>query len=149
MAKHAPLIGLLVGAAAWAISTQLSYSLVSRNCDLVAVVVPLIAAICLAMAAPMVLPGSGLLSSATGPAGPWGDVSLPPIVQLSSQLHSNDPRPLLTVRADSPSYLRLTALDVFDGTTFRPTGTDFSALRLATSMMVMSLVRPLATNSLA
>jgi hypothetical protein len=50
MAKQAPLIGLLVGASAWAISTQLGYSLVSRNCDLAGGVVPLIAAICLAMA---------------------------------------------------------------------------------------------------
>jgi hypothetical protein len=50
MAKQAPLIGLLVGASAWAISTQLGYSLVSRNCDLAAGVIPLIAAICLAMA---------------------------------------------------------------------------------------------------
>ena len=48
--KQAPLIGLIVGASAWAISTQLGYSLVSRNCDLAAGGVPLIAAICLAMA---------------------------------------------------------------------------------------------------
>ena len=48
--KQAPLIGLLVGASAWAISTQLGYSLVARNCDLAAGVVPIIAAICLAMA---------------------------------------------------------------------------------------------------
>ena len=87
-----------------------------------------IIAICLAMAAPLVLPGSGLLPSAAGSAGPGDDVSLSPIVQLSSQLHSNDPRPLLTVRADSPSYLRLTALDVFDGTTFRPASTDLTGL---------------------
>lgn len=48
--KRAPLIGLLLGAAAWAIGTQLGYSFVSMNCDLAAGVVPLIAAICLAMA---------------------------------------------------------------------------------------------------
>jgi hypothetical protein len=48
--KQAPLIGLIVGASAWAISTQLGYSFVSRNCDMAAGVVPLIAATCLVMA---------------------------------------------------------------------------------------------------
>ena len=48
--KQAPLIGLIVGASAWAISTQLGYSFVSGNCDSADGVVPLIAAICLAMA---------------------------------------------------------------------------------------------------
>jgi hypothetical protein len=47
--KQAPLIGLLVGAGAWAISTQLGYSLVSRNCESATGVLPLIAAICLVM----------------------------------------------------------------------------------------------------
>jgi hypothetical protein len=48
--KQAPLIGLLVGAAAWAISTQLSYSLVSISCDSAAGLVPLIATISLTVA---------------------------------------------------------------------------------------------------
>jgi hypothetical protein len=48
--KQAPLIGLIVGASAWALSTQLGYSLVSRNCDLAAGVAPFIAAVCLAIA---------------------------------------------------------------------------------------------------
>ena len=48
--KQAPLIGLLVGAAAWAISTQLSYSLVSISCDSAAGFVPLIAMISLTVA---------------------------------------------------------------------------------------------------
>ncbi len=89
-----------------------------------------IIAVCLAVAAPLALPlqGSGLLSARTGSAAPSDDASLSPVVALNAQLHSNDPRPLMTVRADSPSYLRLTALDVFDGTTFRPATTDVASL---------------------
>jgi hypothetical protein len=48
--RQAPLIGLLVGAAAWAISTQLSYSIVSISCDSAAGLVPLIATISLTVA---------------------------------------------------------------------------------------------------
>ena len=48
--KQAPLIGLLVGAAAWAISTQLSYSLVSISCDSAAALVIVIGTICMTVA---------------------------------------------------------------------------------------------------
>lgn len=65
--KQAPLIGLLVGATAWAISTQLSYSLVARNCDLAADLVPIIAAICLAVA---VVGGALLLPASSALEGP-------------------------------------------------------------------------------
>ena len=70
--KQAPLIGLLVGATAWAISTQLSYSLVARNCDLAAGVVPIIAAICLAVAVvggALSLPASSALEGPTVQVG--------------------------------------------------------------------------------
>ena len=73
--KQAPLIGLLVGATAWAISTQLSYSLVARNCDLAADLVPIIAAICLAVpvvGGALLLPASSILEGPTVQVGGGG-----------------------------------------------------------------------------
>jgi hypothetical protein len=76
--KQAPLIGLLVGAGAWAISTQLNYSLVSISCESAAGVVPLIATICLVMAI-----AGGALS-----LPPW-----PALGELAGQNGGADPRP--------------------------------------------------------
>lgn len=70
--KQAPLIGLLVGAAAWAISTQLSYSLVSISCDSAAGLVPLIATISLTVAivgGALSLPASSPLEGPTVQVG--------------------------------------------------------------------------------
>jgi hypothetical protein len=70
--KQAPLIGLLVGAAAWAISTQLSYSLISISCDSAAGLVPLIATICLTIAivgGALSLPASSALEGPTVQVG--------------------------------------------------------------------------------
>jgi hypothetical protein len=70
--KQAPLIGLLVGAAAWAISTQLSYSLVSISCDSAAGLVPLIATISLTVAivgGALSLPASSALEGPTVQVG--------------------------------------------------------------------------------
>lgn len=41
-----------------------------------------------------------------------------PVVTLSQQLHSDVVEPLLSVRTNAPEYLRLTALESFDGTRF-------------------------------
>lgn len=70
--KQAPLIALLLGAAAWAISTQLSYSLVSISCDSAADLVPLIATICLTVAivgGALSLPASSALVEPTVQVG--------------------------------------------------------------------------------
>jgi hypothetical protein len=70
--KQAPLIGLLVGAAAWAISTQLSYSLVSISCDSAVSLTPLIATICLTVAivgGALSLPSSSALEGPTVKVG--------------------------------------------------------------------------------
>jgi transglutaminase-like putative cysteine protease len=41
-----------------------------------------------------------------------------PVVTLSQQLHDADETPLITVQTANPEYLRLTALEHFDGETF-------------------------------
>jgi transglutaminase-like putative cysteine protease len=76
-------------------------------------------ALCVPVAVPSV--GKGMFSEAGG--GPFGRggrgshtaVVINPIVEIKAQLLDHSVRTLFTVRTDSPAYLRLTPLDVFDG----------------------------------
>lgn len=42
-----------------------------------------------------------------------------PVVDVGDQLHQPDPRPVMSVRTSTPTYLRTAALEVFDGVTWR------------------------------
>ncbi len=77
---------------------------------------------------PLMIPGlrGGVPHGGGGGFG-FGDgsraaVTVNPIVSIQAQLNSPEARPVLSVRttADSPGYLRMTALDRFEGSTFQP-----------------------------
>ena len=61
---------------------------------------------------------SGIARQHGGVGGSGSATVIEPVVTLAQQLHSNVNEPLLTVRTNTPEYLRLTALEHFDGTTF-------------------------------
>jgi transglutaminase-like putative cysteine protease len=80
-------------------------------------------ALVLALAVPALLPtldGHGVLNTdQAGGVGRGGPTSVvQPIVSLSQQLHAQQEVRLLTVRTNNPQYLRLTALENFDGQRF-------------------------------
>jgi transglutaminase-like putative cysteine protease len=61
---------------------------------------------------------TGIARQHGGIGGSGSATVIEPVVTLAQQLHSNVNEPLLTVRTNTPEYLRLTALEHFDGTTF-------------------------------
>ncbi len=70
--------------------------------------------------APIVIPGFGSravidFSAAADDAG----VSVDPFVSVQNQLNQGSPKNILTVRGQSPTYLRLLSLPIFDGTGWR------------------------------
>jgi transglutaminase-like putative cysteine protease len=75
---------------------------------------------------PAVLPGPGkglIAPNASNSTSLGGDGSgrarvVQPFVTLDQQLRSNETVPLLRVRTDTPEYLRLTALEIFNGSGF-------------------------------
>ncbi len=78
-----------------------------------------------AIVVPSLLPGPGrglFVPSDTGDGGLGGAGSgarvVQPFVTLDQQLRSNDVVPLMQVHTDTPEYLRLTALELFDGQRF-------------------------------
>ncbi|MDJ0369556.1 DUF3488 and transglutaminase-like domain-containing protein [Streptomyces sp. H10-C2] len=82
----------------------------------------------IALIAPAVLPslGNGLLDAAAGGSGPGinvGSNSVNPVVALQNNLKQAENREVLTYRTNAPStsdmYLRIVALDQFDGTQWR------------------------------
>jgi transglutaminase-like putative cysteine protease len=85
-------------------------------------------ALAIALVVPVVLPGlsadlpkpTGGGSGGGGAAGGGGVVTLNPVVALSNELHRDSNEVLITYRtqAASPGYLRLTALDAFNGDAF-------------------------------
>jgi transglutaminase-like putative cysteine protease len=82
-------------------------------------------AVAVTMAVPALLPsltGVGPLAHRHGTtrsaAGPSSAIVLPPLVSLSQQLHAGQSTTLLSVRTATPRYLRLTALEQFDGQRF-------------------------------
>ncbi|MCK9896919.1 transglutaminaseTgpA domain-containing protein [Frankia sp. AgB32] len=83
-----------------------------------------LAALLVAVAVPAGLPsldGTGLVSRKGGYGagdGPSSASVVQPIVSVSQQLHADTEVPLLSVRTDTPRYLRLTALENFDGQLF-------------------------------
>jgi len=83
-----------------------------------------VVALVVAVAVPMGLPsldGEGLVSRKGGYGagdGPSSASVVQPIVSVSQQLHASNEVPLLNVREDTPHYLRLTALENFDGQLF-------------------------------
>jgi transglutaminase-like putative cysteine protease len=89
------------------------------------------AAIALAVVVPIMIPGlhSGWFSrqlgsgSGDGPGGGGTVTTINPIVSLKRDLVESDPVDLIRYRTTDPSpdYLRLTTLDQFDGTEWRPT----------------------------
>ncbi|WP_239337226.1 DUF3488 and transglutaminase-like domain-containing protein [Frankia sp. CiP3] len=94
-----------------------------NNARSLAVGIALCAVMC-ALAVPAVLPsldGVGPLARQQGVTrytGPASAIVLPPLVSLSQQLHASQPTTLLSVRTATPRYLRLTALEQFDGQRF-------------------------------
>ncbi|WP_250279674.1 transglutaminaseTgpA domain-containing protein [Frankia sp. Cppng1_Ct_nod] len=84
-----------------------------------------VCAVVCAVAVPVVLPspdGSGLVGRGHGgdstSDGPNSAIVLPPFVSMSQQLHASQTIGLLSVRTATPQYLRLTALEQFDGQRF-------------------------------
>ncbi|SNQ48997.1 Transglutaminase-like enzyme, predicted cysteine protease [Frankia canadensis] len=83
-----------------------------------------LAALVVAVTVPMGVPsldGEGLVSRKGGYGagdGPSSASVVQPIVSVSQQLHASNEVPLLNVREDTPHYLRLTALENFDGQLF-------------------------------
>jgi transglutaminase-like putative cysteine protease len=84
-----------------------------------------LAALAGAIVLPALVPGVG--SGVFTPGGGSGDGGgsgsnstnvVQPIVSLSQQLHSEETVPLLRVHTSRPEYLRLTALELFDGQRF-------------------------------
>ncbi|HEX4015797.1 MAG TPA: DUF3488 and transglutaminase-like domain-containing protein [Frankiaceae bacterium] len=60
----------------------------------------------------------GIARQHRGGDGSGSATVIEPVVTLQQQLHSNVNQPLLTVHTATPEYLRLTALEHFDGVTF-------------------------------
>ncbi|WP_261570920.1 transglutaminaseTgpA domain-containing protein [Frankia gtarii] len=83
-----------------------------------------LAALLVAIAVPLGLPsldGEGLVSRKGGYGagdGPSSASVVQPIVSVSQQLHASKQVPLLSLRSQTPRYLRLTALENFDGQLF-------------------------------
>ncbi|WP_255649548.1 DUF3488 and transglutaminase-like domain-containing protein [Frankia sp. ArI3] len=83
-----------------------------------------LAALLVAVAVPLGLPsldGEGLVSRKGGYGagdGPSSASVVQPIVSVSQQLHASKQVPLFSVRSQTPRYLRLTALENFDGQLF-------------------------------
>jgi transglutaminase-like putative cysteine protease len=83
-----------------------------------------VAALAVAVLAPALLPsldGHGILGREHDPGGGSGPSTasvVQPIVSLEQQLHAKQTVELMTVRTSSPQYLRMTALDLFDGHRF-------------------------------
>ncbi|CAO5232887.1 protein-glutamine gamma-glutamyltransferase [Frankia sp. AgKG'84/4] len=83
-----------------------------------------LAALLVAVTVPAGLPsldGTGLVSRKGGYGagdGPSSASVVQPIVSVSQQLHADTEVPLLSVRTNTPRYLRLTALENFDGQLF-------------------------------
>ena len=61
---------------------------------------------------------SGIARQHRGGEGSGSATVIEPVVTLAQQLHSSVNQPLLTVHTNTPEYLRLTALEHFDGNTF-------------------------------
>ncbi len=61
---------------------------------------------------------SGIGRQHHGGSGSGSATVIEPVVTLKQQLHSAVNQPLLSVRTNKPEYLRLTALEHFDGETF-------------------------------
>lgn len=88
-----------------------------------------LSAIAIAVVVPLVVPGlrGGVPHGHGGSGFGFGNGSaeaftVNPIVTIQAELTSSTAKPLLTVQTtdSSPGYLRLTALDRFDGTSFAP-----------------------------
>ncbi|WP_322749564.1 MULTISPECIES: DUF3488 and transglutaminase-like domain-containing protein [unclassified Frankia] len=86
--------------------------------------IALCAVVC-TLAVPALLPsfdGVGPLARQQGvpryTVGPGSAIVVPPFVSMSQQLHASEPTSLLSVRTATPRYLRLTALEQFDGQRF-------------------------------
>ena len=72
-----------------------------------------------ALAIPLLIPRYSGLAHHHGAGGGGGSATvIEPVVTLAQQLHQQAEEPLLTVRTDTPEYLRLTALEHFDGQQF-------------------------------
>lgn len=80
-----------------------------------------VVALVVAFAVPLLLPRYAGIAQHHRRGGGGGGSSatvIEPSITLAQQLHSDVTQPLLTVRTKTPEYLRLTALEKFDGTTF-------------------------------
>ena len=71
-----------------------------------------------ALAIPLLIPRYSGFAHHHGGAGGGSATVIEPVVTLAQQLHQQDEEPLLTVRTNDPEYLRLTALEHFDGQRF-------------------------------
>jgi transglutaminase-like putative cysteine protease len=84
-----------------------------------------VATVAVAAMVPVIVPGFGSKAvfdlSSTG-----GDdrVRIDPLVSIQASLQRSDPREVFTVQTNRPSYWRMMSLPEFDGTSFRPAGTE-------------------------
>jgi transglutaminase-like putative cysteine protease len=88
-----------------------------RRIGIAAVGVALVVPVIVPLGATTLVHGSG---NGTGAGSGSGTTRLAPIVGVAQRLHSDKVVTLLHVRTDSPQYLRLAALDYFDGSAFHP-----------------------------
>jgi transglutaminase-like putative cysteine protease len=114
------------------------------------------AAISISVIVPLLVPGlhTGIDKHSTGTGGSGGgnEVVLNPIVSVASELTSSKVVPLISYRSSSPDpgYLRLTSLDMFDGTTFSPETLKASARDAATdSLPVTPPAGPVVTTTIS
>jgi transglutaminase-like putative cysteine protease len=71
-----------------------------------------------ALAVPLLIPRYTGFAHHHGGGGGGSATVIEPVVTLSQQLHEQAEEPLLSVRTNNPEYLRLTALEHFDGKRF-------------------------------
>ena len=72
-----------------------------------------------ALALPVVIPRyTEIARHHRGGGGSGSATVIEPVVTLAQQLHSQETQTLLTVQTNTPEYLRLTALEHFDGLSF-------------------------------
>jgi transglutaminase-like putative cysteine protease len=88
-----------------------------RRIGLAAVGVALVVPVAIPLSATTLVRGNG---NGTGSGLGSGTTRLAPLVGVAQRLHSDKVVTLLHVHTSTPDYLRLAALDVFDGTEFRP-----------------------------
>jgi transglutaminase-like putative cysteine protease len=94
----------------------------------------------LALMAPILVPGFGSKAVIDLGRANGDHIEFDPLVSMASAVTDTAPRPVMHVKTDQPSYLRMLSLSEFDGTTWRP---DLTTGTVALSDVVL----PAATTT--